>query len=200
MSLRSVRLAVSAVLVLAALGGCRPDEATAPSRPQPATTTSSAPSVAPSVARDLDRLETEFDVRLGLYALDTGSGREIEHRADERFAFCSTPRAIAGDLRAYVLGDALPATDRTLPTGWLRTNTTGDELVRAGVPRGWVVGDKTGSGGYGARNDIAVVWPPHRAPIVLAIMSTHDTVDAEYDDALIARAARTAVTALTTPR
>jgi beta-lactamase class A len=68
------------------------------------------------------------------------------------------------------------------------------------VPDGWVVGDKSGSGGYGARNDIAVVWPPHRAPIVLAVMSTRDTADATYDNALIARAARTVVTALNPPR
>jgi hypothetical protein len=47
-------------------------------------------------------------------------------------------------------------------TGWMRDNTTGGELIRAGVPDGWIVGDKTGSGGYGTRNDIAVLWPPDR--------------------------------------
>jgi beta-lactamase class A len=129
----------------------------------------------------LDRVETELNKATPGETRDT-----------------TTPRAFAADLRTYVLGDKLPADDRALLTGWLRTNTTGDGLIRAGVPAGWVVGDKTGAGGYGTRNDIAVVWPPHRAPIVLAIMSKKDEPDATYDDALIARAARTAITALDT--
>lgn len=102
----------------------------------------------------------------------------------------STARALAGDLRAYVLGDALGKNDRAQLTTWLRTNTTGDELIRAGMPKGWVVGDKTGAGAfYGTRNDIAVVWPPDSAPIVMAILSKRSTKDAAYDNALIAKAA-----------
>jgi beta-lactamase class A len=109
----------------------------------------------------------------------------------------STPRALVHDLRAFVLGDALPARERRQLTEWLRTNTTGAGLIRAGVPDGWAVGDKTGTGAtYGARNDIAVVWPPDRAPIVIAIMSNRPERDAEHDDELIARAASAAVAAL----
>ncbi|MEU2514259.1 class A beta-lactamase [Streptomyces syringium] len=102
----------------------------------------------------------------------------------------STPRALAKDLRAYVLGDVLGKSERDRLTKWLRTNTTGDALIRAGVPKGWVVGDKTGAGqGYGTRNDIAVVWPPNSAPIVVAIMSNRTKKDAPYDNKLIAEAA-----------
>ncbi|MDT0546213.1 class A beta-lactamase [Streptomyces lonegramiae] len=102
----------------------------------------------------------------------------------------TTPRAFAKDLRAYVLGDVLGKGERTQLTKWLRTNKTGDALIRAGVPKDWVVGDKTGTGSYyGARNDIAVVWPPDRAPIVMAIQSHRGKKDAEPDDRLIAEAA-----------
>ncbi|SCK45562.1 beta-lactamase class A [Streptomyces sp. WMMB 714] len=102
----------------------------------------------------------------------------------------STPRAIAGDLRAYVLGDALRKPERSQLAEWLRRNTTGDGLIRAGVPEGWKVGDKTGTGsGYGVRNDIAVVWPPRAAPVVMAIMSNRSGEDAEPEDELIAEAA-----------
>lgn len=102
----------------------------------------------------------------------------------------STPRALAKDLRAYVLGDVLGKSEKARLTQWLRTNTTGDALIRAGVPKGWVVGDKTGAGqGYGTRNDIAVVWPPDSAPIVMAIMSNRTKKDAPYDNKLIAEAA-----------
>ncbi|GAA3601023.1 class A beta-lactamase Bla1 [Kineosporia mesophila] len=100
----------------------------------------------------------------------------------------STPRALANDLQKFVLGDALDEGDQAALTDLLRRNTTGDKLIRAGVPQGWRVGDKTGAGRYGTRNDIAVAWPTDGDPIVLAVLSTRDDQDATYDDALIARA------------
>jgi beta-lactamase class A len=109
----------------------------------------------------------------------------------------TTPRALARDLRAFALGDALRPPERAQLVRWLRGTTTGAGLIRAGVPRGWVVGDKTGTGAtYGARNDVAVLWPPGRAPIVIAVMSNRLQVDARPDDALIARAAEAVVAAL----
>ncbi|WP_420082578.1 class A beta-lactamase (plasmid) [Streptomyces sp. JL4002] len=110
----------------------------------------------------------------------------------------TTPRAWAGDLRTFVLGDALGKDEREQFTHWLRTNTTGDELIRAGVPKGWTVADKTGGGGvYAVRNDIAVVRPPDGgAPIVMAIMSNRGTKDADYDNKLIAEAASVVIKTL----
>ncbi len=64
------------------------------------------------------------------------------------------------------------------------------------MPGDWDVGDKTGTGSYGTRNDVAVLTPPGRAPIVLTVMSSRDEQDADNDDALVAAAARVATTAL----
>ncbi|MBL7253356.1 class A beta-lactamase [Paractinoplanes lichenicola] len=114
----------------------------------------------------------------------------------------TTPRALGTDLRRFVLGDALPAARRQKMAELLVGNTTGDPYVRAGVPSGWRVGDKTGSGGYGTRNDIAVVWPATGAPLVIAVQSDRGTPDAKSDDALIAEATRLVLAALrsvTTP-
>lgn len=108
----------------------------------------------------------------------------------------STPKAMAESLQAFALGDQLSADKRQLLIDWLKGNTTGDALIRAGVPEDWEVGDKTGSGSYGTRNDIAILWPPNEEPIVLAIMSDRDEVDAKADDDLIAEAAEAVVTSL----
>ncbi len=108
----------------------------------------------------------------------------------------STPRALATSLRAYAVDDVLSDADRALLVDWLRRNTTGDTTVRAGAPDGGVVGDKTGSGGYGTRNDIAVLWPPDRPPIVLAVISGRGEKDAESDDVLLARATALTLAAL----
>ena len=108
----------------------------------------------------------------------------------------STPEAIAKTLQSFTLGTALPIEKRELLVDWMKRNTTGDKLIRAGVPKGWEVADKTGAGSYGTRNDIAIIWPPNKNPIVLAILSNHDKEDAEYDDILIADATKVVLNTL----
>jgi beta-lactamase class A len=84
----------------------------------------------------------------------------------------TTPSAMLGTLKAILLGDALTESSRTRLQGWLAANTTGDGMLRAGLPGGWTVGDKTGRwqtgpGHDGATNDIAIVTPPGRAPLLI---------------------------------
>ena len=299
--------AVAAVLLVVA--GCSGDGGEPAAAPSSSPTSSSSPAVTPSVdpavAAALGALEAEFGVRLGVFAVDTGSGAVVEHRADEPFPYASTykalaaaavlgrttsaqldevvrwtaadlvtyspvtelhvdtglplrdvaaaavgvsdntagnllfdalggtagfeqelralgdevtesdryepelntavpgderdtstPRALATDLRAYAVGDALDAADRTQLLAWMRAATTGTALVRAGVPAGWDVADKSGTASYGTRNDLAVVTPPGRAPIVLAVLSTSPDADAEPSDAVVARAAAVVADAL----
>ena len=87
-------------------------------------------------------------------------------------------------------------------TDWLVRNTTGDALVRAAARPGWTVGDKTGSGAYGTRNDVAVVWPgtPDGAAVVLAICTDQAVPDADTVDAPLAEAARVVLDGLVTAR
>lgn len=107
----------------------------------------------------------------------------------------TTPAQSAADLRAVLLGDALDPDDRALLRSAMAGTTTGDGTIRAGVPDGWSVADKTGTASYGVRNDIAVVHPPGRDPIVLVVFTTRDGAgaDAEPSDALVAAATRMAV-------
>ncbi|PFR46767.1 class A beta-lactamase [Bacillus cereus] len=107
----------------------------------------------------------------------------------------STAKTIATNLKAFTVGNALPAEKREILTEWMKGNATGDKLIRAGVPTDWVVADKSGAGSYGTRNDIAIVWPPNRAPIIIAILSSKDEKGATYDNQLIAEAAEVVVNA-----
>ena len=62
---------------------------------------------------------------------------------------------------------------------------------RAGLrPAGWVAADKTGSGGYGTDNLVAVVWPPRRAPLVVASYITGSNLPFEQRRPLHARIGR----------
>ena len=102
----------------------------------------------------------------------------------------STPRQLAIDLQAYTTGNALTEDKRKMLIEWMTGNATGKQMIRAGAPADWLVADKSGSGSYGTRNDIAIVMPPNRKPIIIAIMSTHAEKEAKYNDQLIAQAAK----------
>lgn len=107
----------------------------------------------------------------------------------------STPAAMARSLQSLVLDGTLPLAQREQLQEWLRGNTTGANRIRAGIPANWQIGDKTGTGDYGTANDIAVIWPPTRAPIILAIYHTQRRADAKPSDGVIAAAARIVVNA-----
>lgn len=59
----------------------------------------------------------------------------------------------------------------------MNRNTAGSKLIHTGVPGEWGVVDKTGSGSYGTRNDIAIIRPPNKKLIVLAILSNYGKKD-----------------------
>ena len=83
----------------------------------------------------------------------------------------TTPEAMGKTLQKLVLGNVLSNAQRTLLQTWLKQNMTGKERIGAGIPKNWIMGDKTGMGKH-SNNDIAVIWPPHSSPIVLVIYST----------------------------
>ncbi|MGW4403546.1 class A beta-lactamase [Nonomuraea sp. NPDC004702] len=304
---RRALLTVAALLPLTACGADVRRTAVRPATSSPSPSPAVAvPSARPSAAARLAALERRHGARLGVYALATGTGATLAHRADERFAFCSTfkalaaaavlhrnplghlddrvtytwadidsispitrrhvatgmtvrqlcdaairysdgtagnllmrdaggparltaflrglgdrvsridhyepelnrmgpknprdtttPRAIAADYREILLGDVLPPAKRALLEGWLLRTTTGAARVRAGLPKGWKLAHKTGTGNYGRANDIAVVWPPGAAPLVVAVMTDRPGYGTPPREALIAEATRVIVASLT---
>ncbi|GKX57482.1 beta-lactamase [Leminorella grimontii] len=102
----------------------------------------------------------------------------------------TTPLAMAESLRNLTLGNALGETQRAQLVEWLKGNTTGGESIRAGLPKAWIVGDKTGSGDYGTTNDIAVIWPENRAPLILVTYFTQPKQDAKSRRDVLAAAAK----------
>ncbi|ONI82964.1 class A beta-lactamase [Actinosynnema sp. ALI-1.44] len=297
---RRTLLAVAALIPLAAC--------TSPGTPAPPP--SPLPSTTPPVPDEhLVALERKYDARLGVFALNTSTGASLAHRADERFAFCSTfkglaaaavlhrnpmshldtlvryakqdllksgvvtsqhvatgmtirdlcdaavrhsdgtagnlllrdlggpqqlteylrglgdtvtrmdrtepaiveatpgdprdtstPRSLGTSYQKIVLGDALTEDKRAFLRDLMERPATqaGAQRVRAGLPKDWRVADKTGTGDYGTLNDIALVWPPGKAPLLIAIMSSKAAKDAKYDhQPMLAEAASYAATTLT---
>jgi beta-lactamase class A len=138
----------------------------------PAGLTKFARSIGDEVTR-LDRIEPDLNIPLS--------------ERDERDT--TSAAAMCEDMQRLLQGETLSKESRSRLDGWLQRNETGAELIRAGVPSGWRVGDKTGRSGSGATNDVAVIYPPDGAPIFTAIY-TFGGSD-EQRSAAIASVART---------
>jgi len=88
----------------------------------------------------------------------------------------TSPRAMVGLMRKILSGDALSPAGRDRLLGWLRACETGKDRLRAGLPRDWIVGDKTGTGQRGAVNDVAIALSSGRTAILVAsYLSDADT-------------------------
>ncbi|CTQ56191.1 Beta-lactamase precursor [Roseibium album] len=108
----------------------------------------------------------------------------------------TTPLAAASSLQKLLLGDELTAASRKQLTSWLVGNKVGTSTLRAGLPKEWIVADKTGAGDYGSRSNIAVIWPENRAPVVIAVYITQTKASFEDRNRAIADIARALVKSL----
>ncbi len=102
----------------------------------------------------------------------------------------TTPAAMTITLQALVLGGVLSSKSRDQLIAWLAANKVGDTKIRAGLPKNWRVADKTGAGAHGTNNDVAIVWPPSRKPILISIYTTETDATLEDRNAGMAEIAR----------
>lgn len=117
----------------------------------------------------LDRIETELN------EARPGDPRDT-----------TMPGAMLDDMHKILLGNALSTSSRAQMERWLAANETGAQRLRAGVPADWAVGDKTGSGDQGTANDIAILRPPGRAPILVTVYLTQSSASMEARNATLA--------------
>jgi beta-lactamase class A len=130
-------------------------------------------------ATRLDRIETELN------EAKPGDPRDT-----------TTPVAMLDTMQRLLISDALSASSRDRLIGWLLASKTGARRLRAGLPADWRVGDKTGTGNNGTANDVAIAFPPGRAPILITAYYTESTIPDDARNAVIAEAGRLAVAGL----
>lgn len=120
----------------------------------PAAVTSKFREMGDNVTR-IDRYEPEMNFTLAADLRDT-----------------TTPLAYA-QLTARLLTESLLKPEsRAVLLQWMIDTKTGAKRLRAGLPSDWRAGDKTGTGaGMGTTNkynDVAIAFPPGKAPIIIA--------------------------------
>jgi beta-lactamase class A len=153
----------AANLLLTSLGG-------------PSAVTACARSLGDEKTR-LDRMEPELNV-----AATAGDVRDT-----------TTPSATLGDMQKILLGHTLSDASREQLIAWLCATSTGDAKLRAGVPTGWKVGDKTGNDGRSESNDVAIIWPPGRKPLLVTAYYANPATDDAARNRVVAEVGRIAV-------
>ncbi len=124
----------------------------------PETVTRFMRSIGDEVTR-LDRMELELNSNL------PGDPRDT-----------TTPRAMVDSMLKIFTQDVMSLPARAMLIDWMNISNTGRDRVRAGMPRSWQVGDKTGTGQNGAVNDVAIAYPPERRPILIAVYMSESTL------------------------
>lgn len=109
-----------------------------------------------------------------------------------------TPMQSAANLKHLLLDAATPLSPDHMAKlmGWMFASPTGVGRIKAGVPAGWRVAHKTGTGGYGPTNDIGLLYPPSGAPVIVAAYYHAAEYAPERNEAVIAEATRLALTKL----
>ena len=112
-----------------------------------------------------------------------------------KIADTTTPRAAATTLHKLLASKQMDKDNQALLKQVMIENETGDSLIKAGVPKEYTVGDKSGQAlTYGTRNDLAFIYTDkHRKPIILAVYTKQDQKNAKPDDKIIAAAAKEAI-------
>jgi beta-lactamase class A len=87
----------------------------------------------------------------------------------------TTPDSMLDTIGLLTLGSTLGETSRDQLIAWMVADKVGDARLRAGLPNGWKIGDKTGTGKNGSLGDIAVIWPPERGPLLAVVYMSETT-------------------------
>ncbi|MNY14441.1 Beta-lactamase precursor [compost metagenome] len=108
----------------------------------------------------------------------------------------TTPEAMTRLLHNVLESETLSKASRNQLLSWMKATTTGQARIRASIPQGWVIGNKTGTGNRGAVNDVAVIFPPKGDPIYLSVFTDDDRSDLKAHEEAIAEVAKQVLEAL----
>lgn len=108
----------------------------------------------------------------------------------------TTPASMAKIFRALAFGRCLSPLSRNKLLAWLKGCKTGDHRLRAGLPKEWVIGNKTGNNGSDAAGDVALVWPKPHNPIVVSVYTRGGLPTGEMLDLVFAGIAHHVATTL----
>lgn len=110
----------------------------------------------------------------------------------------TSPAAVVKSWEAMLIGNALSPASRNQLIEWLSTGGVTGKLLRPSVPRGWQVADRSGGGRDHTRNIVAMLTPPGRAPIFVAIFLSDTPANWSSRNAAVAKLGAAAIAMIQT--
>lgn len=125
----------------------------------------------------------------GIHVVHTEAQLEDDDHA--QYDDYAQPDAMVELLAQLQQGKLANPADTALLLGWMRKTETGADRIRAKLPPGAEVADKTGSSGTtngvaAATNDVAIITLPNRQPMLLAIFLSDARAASKQRSAAIA--------------
>ena len=98
----------------------------------------------------------------------------------------TSPKAMATSWESMLVGDGLRPDSREQLREWMRQGGVTGKLIRASTPKDWEVVDKSGGGQDYTRSLVAMITPPGRAPVFVAIYLSDSPADFSTRNAAVA--------------
>ncbi|WP_168195145.1 class A beta-lactamase [Shewanella sp. SNU WT4] len=111
---------------------------------------------------------------------------ELNQGMPEDVRDTTSPKAVVHTWQQLLTAKVLSESAKAQLTTWLQHNQVANDLLRKTLPQGWLIADRSGAGGYGARGIVAMVWQPEQAPVFISIYLHQTTASMEQRNQAIA--------------
>lgn len=81
----------------------------------------------------------------------------------------TTPNTMSLSIKNILTGDVLSNASKDQLKKWMINNKVADNMLRASLPKGWEIADRSGASDYGIRGIASMVWSNNHEPVFISI-------------------------------
>lgn len=93
----------------------------------------------------------------------------LTHNPVDDLRDTTTPNAMSLSIKNILTGDVLSNASKDQLKKWMINNKVADNMLRASLPKGWKIADRSGASDYGIRGITSMVWSNNHEPVFISI-------------------------------
>lgn len=98
----------------------------------------------------------------------------------------TTTNAMASSLNKLLLDNILSEESKLQLKKWMKDNKVANDLLRASLPQGWSIADRSGASDYGVRGIISMAWSKDHEPVIITMYVRKSNTTMKERDQVIA--------------
>lgn len=98
----------------------------------------------------------------------------------------TTTNAMASSLNKLLLENVLSEESKLQLKQWMKGNKVANDLLRASLPQGWAIADRSGASDYGVRGIISMAWSKDHEPLIITMYVRKSNTTMKERDQVIA--------------